>query len=389
MPMKAVVYHMPKDMRVDEVDDPRIEQDSDAIIRVTSTAICWSDLHIYNGMFPQIRNMVMGHEFMWIVEETGTWVTNLKKGDRVIVPFPIACWHCRFCQHHSPVSCENSNPDMYWPEGDMLAQKWWGIFWYTDLYGGYNGGQAEFVRVPYADVGPRKVPEGLTDEQVLFLTDIFPTWWAWVDRSQLKGGETVAVIGAGPVWIMAMKAARIKWAGRVIGVDILDYRLEVAAKTAKAEVINGEKEDPVEKIREMTWWRGADVVIDAVGMEADRTMREKLKATINFEKGSINALETAFRAVRRGWFVSVLGVYGYRYDNFPLHRMFDKWIRLQLGQCPVHNYIDELLQLVADKKVILEDIISHRLPLSEAPRAYQLFNDKEDNCTKVVLQPWT
>lgn len=387
--MKAVVYHKPKDMRVDEVADPTIEQPRDAIIRVTSTAICWSDLHIYNGMFPQVNNLVMGHEFMGVVEEVGSEVSNLKKGDRVVVPFPIACGHCRFCNHQSPVNCENSNPEFYWPDGDMLAQKWGGLFGYTDLYGGYNWGQAEFVRVPYADHGPRKVPEWLTDEQALFLTDIFPTWRAGVDRSQLKWWETVAVIGAWPVGIMAMKAARLKWAGRVIWVDILDYRLELAVRTAKAEIINGTKEDPVERIREMTNGRGADVVIDAVGMEADRTMREKIKATINFEKWSINALETAFRVVRRAGFVSVLGVYGYRYDNFPLHRMFDKWIRLQLGQAPVQNYIDELMQLVVDKKVILEDIITHRLPLSEAPRAYEIFNNKEDNCTKVVLKPGT
>lgn len=385
--MKALVFHKPKDVRVDTVEDPRIENSRDAIIRVTSTAICGSDLHIYNGMFPQLKSMALGHEFMGVVEETGKDVTNLKKGDRVVVPFPVACGHCWFCNHYSPVNCEHSNPEHYGPEGGILDQKGGGLFGYTDLYGGYRGGQAEFVRVPFADNGPRKVPEGLTDEQVLFLTDIFPTGWSGVDWSQMKGGETVAVFGCGPVGLMAQKAAWIKGAARVIGVDILPYRLEMAKKAAKSEVINAKETDPIQAIREMTGGRGADVCIDAVGMESDRNLLDRAMSVVHMEKGSISSLKHAFSAVRRAGFVSILGVYGTPYDNFPLGQIFDKGLRLQMGQAPVHNYIDELIKLVQEKKVILDDIITHKLPLSEAPHAYDIFNKKEDNCVKVVLKP--
>ncbi|WP_114778385.1 zinc-dependent alcohol dehydrogenase [Botryobacter ruber] len=386
--MKAVVFHKPKDMRVETVEDPRIEEPRDAILRVTSTAICGSDLHIYNGMVPQPRSMVMGHEFMGIVEEVGSGVTNLKKGDRVVVPFPISCGNCHFCNMQLPTHCENSNHKTYGPEGDVILGKGTGaaLFGYTDLYGGYAGGQAEYVRVPYADYGPRKVPDELTDEQVLFLTDIFPTGWSAIDWADLKGGETVVVWGCGPVGVMAMKSAWLQGAKRVIGVDIQPYRMQIAQNSAKAEVINAAEVDAVEVIREMTGGYGADVCVDAVGMEAHRSILDKALNVVQLEKGSMEALEKCLSAVRRGGTVTVVGVYGSPY-KFPLYKWFDKSIKLMGGQAWVHRYIDHLISLVQEKKVVLDDIITHTVPLSEASKMYDIFNKKEDNCMKVVLKP--
>lgn len=384
--MKAVVFHKPKDMRVETVEDPRIEEARDVVLKVTSTAICGSDLHIYNGFIPQAKSMVMGHEFMGIVEEIGSGVRNLKVGDRVVVPFPISCGTCHFCSMSLPTHCENSN-DNYGPEGGLLTEKGAALFGYTDLYGGYSGGQAEYVRVPYADYGPRKVPEGLTDEQVLFLTDIFPTGWSAIDWAELKGGETVVVFGCGPVGIMAMKSAWLKGAGRVIGVDTREYRLEMARKAANVETINYNEVDAVEVIRDMTGGYGADVCVDAVGMEADHSLWTKVKNAVQGEAGTMRVLERCFDAVRRGGTVTVVGVYGTPFDNFPLYQWFDKGIKLRGGQAPVHNYIDHLIDLVSTGKVTLEDIITHKVPLSDAAKMYDIFDKKEDNCVKVVLKP--
>jgi alcohol dehydrogenase len=384
--MKALVFHHPKKVQVDQVPDPVIQQDTDIIIKVTSTAICGSDLHIYNGFFPQVKDMILGHEFMGTVAEAGKAIKHLKKGDRVVVPFPIACGSCFFCQHHLPVHCENSNSN-YGPEGGLIKEKGAGLFGYTDLYGGYDGGQAEYVRVPYAHVGPRKIEDNLKDEEVLFLTDIFPTGWSAIDWADLKGGETVAVFGCGPVGIMAQKAAWLKGAKRVIGVDILDYRLELARRTANSETINAKEVNAIEAIRDMTEGRGADVCVDAVGMESDRTVLDKLSNIIHLQAGSIKTLENCISAVRRGGTVSIVGVYGMPYDNFPLGQIFDKGIIIRQGQAPVQNYIDELLTLVKDKKVTLDDIITHVLPLDQASYAYDIFCDKKDDCLKVVLKP--
>jgi alcohol dehydrogenase len=387
--MKALVFHKPKDVRIDTVDDPQIEQPTDLIIKVTSTAICGSDLHIYNGFFPQARNLTLGHEFMGEVVETGAAITKFKKGDRVMVPFPIACGGCHFCTHHMPTHCENSNPENYGPEGGILTEKGAGLFGYTDLYGGYPGGQAEYVRVPYGDVGPRLVPGHLSDEQCLFLTDIFPTGYAAIDWAQLKGGETVAVIGCGPVGIMAQKAAWLKGAKRVIGLDTRQYRLDMAKKAAKSETILVEKhKDAVAMVRDITEGRGADVCVDAVGLEADMNFFDKAKMIMNFESGNISAFELALSAVRRGGTLTTVGVYATKYDNFPFGQMFEKGIRWQGGQVPVHNYIDRLLQHVVEGKIVLDDIITHRLALSDAPKGYDIFNKKEDHCVKVVLKPW-
>ncbi|MEZ2444368.1 alcohol dehydrogenase catalytic domain-containing protein [Chitinophaga sp. RCC_12] len=385
--MKAAVFHRPGSISVDTVDDPKLEKDTDLILKVTSTAICGSDLHIYDGFFPQPKPQVLGHEFMGIVEETGKAITHLKKGDRVVVPFPISCGSCYFCQHSMPVHCEHSNPEHYGPEGDMMKGKGGGLYGYTDLYGGYSGGQAEYVRVMYGNINPRKVPDHLSDEQVLFLTDIFPTGWSAIDWGRLQGGETVTIFGSGPVGLMAQKAAWLQGAGRVIAIDPLNYRLDKARLVNKVETINPHETDAVEAIRAMTGGRGADVCVDAVGTEAERSFFDKVKAVINVEKGTAKVMEQCFEAVRRGGVVSVVGVYGSPYDNFPIHRIFDKGLILQFGQAPVQKYIDKLLGLIEQEQVVLDDIISHQLPLSEAAHAYDIFKHKEDDCVKVILKP--
>ncbi|WP_028788994.1 zinc-dependent alcohol dehydrogenase [Terrimonas ferruginea] len=389
--MKAAVIHAPGKISCDTVDDPVLKDSTDILLKVTATAICGSDLHIYSGGIPQPRPMVLGHEFMGIVEEIGKEVKNLKVGDRVVVPFPIACGHCFFCSHHLPGHCENSNPDHYGPEGGLLTEKGGALFGYTDLYGGYDGGQAQYVRVPYGDVGPRIVPDNLTDEQVLFLTDIFPTGYTGIDWGNVSGGETVAIFGAGPVGIMAAKSAWLRGAGRVIIVDTQQYRLDMAAKAANAETLLWEGSSPkdvIEQIRAVTEGRGADVCVEAVGFEPDRSFLDRAKAVINLEKGSPKVIEACMSAVRRGGIVSVLGVYPTTYDNFPLGQFFDKGIIMRGGQAPAHKHIDKLLGYVQEGKVRLDDIITHRLPLSKIADGYSMFKNKEDNCVKVVLDPW-
>jgi S-(hydroxymethyl)glutathione dehydrogenase / alcohol dehydrogenase len=384
--MKANVFHKPKHVSYDDVPDPIIQQPTDIILKVTSTAICGSDLHIYNGFFPQPKPMVLGHEFMGFVEEVGPEVRRLKKGDRVVVPFPIACGQCYFCAKQLTTNCENSNPK-YGPEGAILHDKGAALFGYTDLYGGYDGGQAEAVRVPFADFGPRVVPEQLTDEQILFTTDILPTGWASVDWAQPQPGDTIAVFGCGPVGLMAQKSAWLQGAGRVIGIDILPYRLEMARRTTAADVINAAEVDPVEAIREMTNGRGADICIDAVGMEAHRTFLDKVNATIHGQVGSDKVLELCMSAVRRNGSISIVGVYGSPYDNFPLDKIFEKGLRISAGQVPVHKYIDKLMQLIVDDQIITDDIITHRMPLIEVSRGFEIFNEKQEDCVKVVLKP--
>lgn len=388
--MKAAVIHAPGKITCDTIDDPTIINQDDIILKVTSTAICGSDLHIFSGGIPQPRPMVLGHEFMGIIEEVGKGVTHLKRGDRVVVPFPIACGSCFFCNHELPGHCENSNPDHYGPEGGLLTEKGGALFGYTDLYGGYDGGQSQYVRVPYANFGPRVVPDNLTDEQVLFLTDIFPTGYTGIDWGEVKGGETVAIFGSGPVGIMAAKSAWLRGAARVVVIDTLQYRLDKAKATAHCETILWEDgpKGVVEQIRAITQGRGADVCVDAVGFEPERSFLDKAKAVVNLEKGSVKVLEACMSAVRRGGIVSVLGVYPTTYDNFPVGQFFDKGIIMRGGQAPAHKHIDKLLGYVTEGKVILDDIITHRLPLTDIAHAYDIFNKKEDGCVKVVLDPW-
>lgn len=385
--MKAAVFHKIGDISVDNVEDPIIEQPDDILLKVTSTAICGSDLHIYNGFFPQVKDMVMGHEFMGVVEEVGPQVTKLKKGDRVVVPFTIACGQCFFCQQGFHANCEHTNPDMYGPEGDLLKGKGGGLFGFTDMYGGYNGGQAEYVRVPKANVGPKIIPDGLEDDQVLFLTDIFPTGWSAVKWGKVKPGDTVVIFGSGPVGLMAQKAAWINGAERVIAVDPLEYRLEKARTVNKVDTLNSEDDDLTQKIYDMTDGRGADVAIDAVGMEANRSVLEKVSAVLHAQKGTMKVLEMCTEAVRRSGMISVVGVYGSPYDNFPIHRIFDKGLTMQFGQAQMQVYIDECFEMVRSGKVVLDDIITHRVPLTQASEAYDMFKHKTDDCVKVVLKP--
>lgn len=385
--MKAAVFHKMGHISVDTVPDPIIEQDDDAIIRITSTAICGSDLHIYDGFVPQLKDMVLGHEFMGVIEDIGKGVTNLKKGDRVVVPFVIACGNCFFCAQGFHSACEHTNPEKYGPQGNLLDKKGGGMFGYTDLYGGYNGGQAQFVRVPKANVGPKLIPEDLTDDQVLFLTDIFPTGWSAVKWGKVKPGDSVVIFGSGPVGLMAQKAAWLHGAERVIAIDPLEYRLEKARRVNKVETLNSEDDDLMDKIYAMTDGRGADVAIDAVGMEANRTFFEKAKAVINVEKGTSKVIEHCAEAVRRNGIISVVGVYGSPYDNFPIHRIFDKGLTMQFGQAQVQLFIDECFEAVRGGKVVLDDIITHKWPLSRASEAYDMFKNKKDDCVKVVMKP--
>ncbi len=388
--MKAAVIHGLGNISYDQVNDPQLKDSRDIILKVTSTAICGSDLHIYSGGFPQPRDMVLGHEFMGIVEEVGSDIRNLKVGDRVIVPFPIACGGCFFCQHELPGHCENSNPEHYGPEGGIATEKGGALFGYTDLYGGYDGGQAEYVRVPYADIGPRIVPPGLSDEQALFLTDIYPTGYTGIDWANIQGGESIAIFGCGPVGLMALKSAHLRNAGKIIMIDTVPYRLEKAKSIADCDTILWESDckEVVSQIRELTQGRGTDVCIDAVGFEPDRSVWDRVKSVVNMEKGSVKVLEACMSAVRRGGFVSVLGVYPVNYDNFPVGQFFDKGITLRGGQAPVHKYIDHLIDTVVQGKVKLDDIISHRLPLSQVAHAYDIFKNKEEDCVKVILDPW-
>ncbi|MFN7146254.1 MAG: zinc-dependent alcohol dehydrogenase [Myxococcota bacterium] len=385
--MKALVYHKPKDVRVEHVPDPQILNPTDGIVRVTSTAICGSDLHVYNGFMPQTRPMVLGHEFMGVVEEVGAEVRKVKVGDVVVAGFAVCCGTCWFCTHGHPCHCEKSNPSRYGPEGDILEGKGGALFGYTDLYGGYGGGQAEAVRVPWIDASVRRVPEGVPDEKVLFASDILPTGQAAVEWGGITGGETVAIFGAGPVGLCAAKIAWLRGAARVVMVDVEPYRLAFARKVAKVETIEADADDPVGTLRAMTSGRGPDVCIDAVGMEVRRSAFEKAANVLHGQAGSISALETAIRAVRRCGKVSVVGVYGTPYDNFPWHRLFDKSVNLRGGQADPQARMDGLLDLVLEERLRADDIITHTLPLDDAPRAYKIFNDKQEDCVKVVLKP--
>lgn len=384
--MKALVFHKPKDVRLEFVPDPRIENARDVILRVTSTSICGSDLHIYNGYFPQKKPLVMGHEFMGIVEEKGDGVGGLKVGDRVVVPFPISCGSCWFCERGLPGHCEKSNPAHYGPDGK--TDKGGGLFGYTDLYGPYSGGQAQYVRVPFGDVGPRLVPDGVPDERALFLSDIIPTGWIAAEWCGLRGGETVAVFGCGPVGLMAMKSARLLGAERVIAVDPLEYRRKAAKRVADADVVDPSSVDPEDAIRALTEGRGADACVDAVGMEADHTVFESLSAAVHMEVGSIKALRHAIKSVRRGGTVSAVGVYGSPASGFPLDEIFEKGLTFRAGQCPAQAALDEIFGLVMDGRLTADDLVTHTMSIDDGAKAYRMFNRKEDEVIKIVLKPW-
>jgi S-(hydroxymethyl)glutathione dehydrogenase/alcohol dehydrogenase len=376
--MRAITYQGIKDVKVKSVGDPKIMKEDDIIIKVTSTAICGSDLHLVHGMVPNMpKGSILGHETMGIVEEAGKEVTRVKKGDRVIVPFPISCGHCWFCEHDLWSQCDNSNTN-----GEVGA-----IFGYSKTYGGYDGGQAEYLRVPYANVGPFKVPEDLTDEQVLFLTDILPTSYWGVETGGVKKGDTVAVLGCGPVGLLAQKWASYMGAERVIAVDYIDYRLEHAKKYNQVEALNfNDYDNTGEYIKEITHG-GADVVVDCVGMDGKMTVIEMVESALKLQGGSKSAIEISTQAVRKGGTVSMVGVYGMRYNAFPLGDFFARNITLKMGQCPAHSYVERILKLIQDGSFDATDIITHKLSLDQGEHAYEIFDEKKDNCIKVILKP--
>ncbi|MCM1233916.1 MAG: glutathione-dependent formaldehyde dehydrogenase [Ruminococcus flavefaciens] len=375
--MKAIVYEGVKDVRVEQVADPVLQNDDDIIVKVTSTAICGSDLHLIHGRVPALKpGYVLGHETMGIVEEAGKGVTRVKKGDRVIVPFPVACGHCFFCRHGQYSQCNNSNPN-----GETG-----GLLGYSDTLGGYAGGQAEYLRVPYANVGPVPVPEELSDEQVLFLTDILPTSrWA-VDIGGVKPGDTVVVLGCGPVGLLTIKWCLLLGAKRVIAVDSVEYRLKHAAGYG-VETMNFEEYDNTGlEIKERTHG-GADVVIDCVGMDGKMSAVEKVETALKLQAGSKSAIEISSEAVRKCGTVVMVGVYGGRYNLFPLGNFFSRNITLKMGQCPAQGYIKPILELIQKGEFDPTDIITHTLSLDDGRRGYSMFDQKEDGCIKVVLKP--
>ncbi len=390
--MKAVCWHGTHDVRVDTVPDPTILNPRDAIIKVTSTAICGSDLHLYDGFIPTMQSGdILGHEFMGEVVETGPGVTNLNQGDRVVVPFTISCGSCFFCERDLWSLCDNSNPNS-WMAEKAYGHSPAGLFGYSHLMGGYAGGQAEYVRVPFADVGPLKVPDGLSDEQVLFLTDIFPTGYMAAENCDIQPGDTVAVWGCGPVGQFAIRSAFMLGAERVIAIDRVPERLALA-QAGGAEILNYEELDPGEALKEMTGGRGPDSCIDAVGMEAHGTgpmaLYDTVKQAVRLESDRPQALRQAIAACRKGGKVSVPGVYGGFIDKVPMGAFVNKGLTMRSGQTHVHKYLKPLLERVQKGDIDPSFLITHQLPLEEAPRAYKIFRDKEDNCIKVVLKPFT
>lgn len=389
--MRANCWIGKEHVSVETVPDPKILNQRDVIVKITSTAICGSDLHLYNGFVPTMESGdVLGHEFMGEIVEVGRGVNNLQKGDRVVVPFPIACGSCFSCQHGLFSVCENSNPNAW------MAEKMWGhspagIFGYSHLLGGYAGGQAEYARVPFADVGPIKVPEDLTDEQVLFLSDIFPTGYMGADLCCIQPGDTIAVWGCGPVGQFAMKSAFLLGAERVIGIDRFPERLRMAREKVGAETINYEEMSVLPALKEMTGGRGPDACIDAVGMESHTPgfigAYDRAKQAMMLETDRPIALREAIMACRNGGTVSVIGVYGGFIDKFPAGSMMNRSITIKTGQCHVQRYIKPLLELIQNRKIDPSFVITHRLPLDQAPQAFKMFRDKQDNCEKVVLKP--
>ena len=389
--MKANCWMGKHDVRVENVPDPKIINQRDAIIKITSTAICGSDLHLYNGFVPTMESGdVLGHEFMGEVVEVGPGVQNLKKGDRVVVPFPIACGGCFFCTRGMTSLCENSNPNAW------MAERLWGhspagLFGYSHLCGGYAGGQAEYARVPFADVGPIKIPEGLSDEQVLFLSDIFPTGYMGAEMCNIQPGDTIAVWGCGPVGQFAMKSAYLLGAERVIAIDRFPERLRMAREKTGAETLNYENVSIQEALKELTGGRGPDSVIDAVGMEAHTPgllyAYDRAKQALMLETDRPLALREAILACRNGGTVSVIGVYGGFIDKFPMGAVVNRSLTIRSGQTHVHRYLRPLLDRIEKGEIDPSFVITHRLPLEDAPAGYAMFLNKQDECIKVVLKP--
>lgn len=391
--MRAVCYHGTHDFKVDTVPDPQIVDPTDAIIKITSTAICGSDLHIFDGYVIEMeQGDILGHEFMGIVEEVGSQVTKLKKGDRVVVPFTISCGSCFFCKKQLYSCCDTTNPDKE-KTAKLMGSAPAGLFGYSHLMGGYPGGQAQYARVPHADVGPVIVPDELTDEQVLFLSDIFPTGYMAAENANIEPGDTVAVWGCGPVGQFAIKSAYMLGAGRVIAIDRVPERLALASSAGKAETLNYEDEKHLmAKLYDMTEGRGPDSCIDAVGMEAHGTglqyFYDKAKQAVMLENDRPQVLREAIYACRKGGTVSVPGVYLGLSDKFPMGLVMNKALTIKTGQTHMQKYMKPLLDKVAQGEIDPSYIITHRLnSLEDAPNAYKTFRDKKDGCVKVVMRP--
>ena len=388
--MRAACWEGKRNVKVETVPDPRILNQRDAIVRITSTAICGSDLHLYNGFIPTMeRGDILGHEFMGEVVEVGAGVKNLAVGDRVVVPFPIACGNCSMCQRDLFSLCENSNPNQ-WMARKLWGQSAAGIFGYSHLTGGYAGGQAEYARVPFADVGPLKVPSGLADEQVLFLSDIFPTGYMGAEMCDIEPGDIIAVWGAGPVGQFAIASARLLGAQRVIAIDRFPYRLQMARDKAGAtDVINYEDTSVTEALLELTAGRGPDACIDAVGMEAHGHQPmyayDRAKQALMLETDRPLALREAILSCRNGGIVSVIGVYGGFIDKFPMGSVMNRSLTIRTGQCHVQRSLRPLLERIERGEIDPSFVITHRLKLEDAPHGYDIFLHKEDGCEKVVM----
>lgn len=394
--MKAVTWHGVEDLRIDTHPDPEIKDPTDIIIKVTSTAICGSDLHLYDGIMPMMKEGdIVGHEPMGEVVETGSAITRFAKGDRVVVPFTISCGHCWFCQHQLFSLCDTTNPNANLA-AKVMGHSPAGLFGYSHLLGGYPGGQAEYLRVPHADVGPIKVPDGVDDEKVLFLSDIFPTGWMGAENAEIENGDTVAIWGCGPVGQLTIQSAWQMGAGRVIAIDMVPERLEMARTKGKAEVIDTSKQNVYDTLQEMTNGRGPDRAIDAVGTESHATggLMEKainaydtVKQKLKIETDRPQVFREAVKCVRKGGTVSVPGVYIGFADKIPMGTIMNKALTIKSGQTHVQRYLEPLMQKIVDGTIDPSFIITHTVPMDKAPELYKTFRDKQDGCIKVVLKP--
>lgn len=390
--MKALCWYGKNDVRVETVPDPTIVDSRDAIIKLTTTAICGSDLHLYDGYIPTMeKGDILGHESMGEVVEVGNEVKKLRKGDRVVVPFTISCGQCFFCQKELWSLCDNTNPNAAMAE-KLYGYSPSGLFGYSHMLGGYPGGQAEYLRVPFADVGPLKIPDGIPDEKVVFLSDIFPTGYMAAENCNIEKGDTVAVWGCGPVGQFAIKSAYMLGAERVIAIDRVPERLQMARELGKAETLDFSDEYVFDKLKEMTRGRGPDSCIDAVGMEAHSTssidaMYDAAKAAVFLATDRPHALRQAIHACRKGGTVSVPGVYGGFLDKIPFGAVVNKALTIKSGQTHMHKYMRPLLNRIQNGEIDPSFVITHRLRLEEAPQGYEMFKHKQDNCIKIVLKP--
>lgn len=389
--MRALTYHGSEDVRVETVPDPELLFNDDVILRVTATAICGSDLHLYRGKIPQVKDGdILGHEFMGVVEDIGSAVTKVKKGDRVIIPFVIACGSCFFCERQQYAACETTNTGLGAAVNKKTLRPPSALFGYSHLYGGIAGGQAELVRVPKANVGPFKVPGSLSDDQVLFLTDILPTGYQAVLNAEVKAGSTIAIFGAGPVGLMAAACARMLGAELIYMIDHHQYRLDFAQQhygTIGINFDNKNEEDPAQIILDKTQQRGVDASIDAVGFEAKGSLVETALSTLKIEASSGKVIRQCIAATRRGGIVSMPGLYAGFIHGFLVGDAFDKGLTFKMGQTHVHKYLPELLEFIENGDLSPADIITHRMPLEKAAAGYDIFNKKQEDCRKVVLIP--